>query len=570
MSLPAAFPPVFFVFLWLLSTAAPASIGRPVEAVVGLTLIDGTGAPPQQQMTILIEGDRIARIGPAASVTVPTGARVIEASGKYAVPGFIDAHIHYRDYYPELLITHGITGAVDWGGSPLEWILAQKEGIAKGKIYGPRIFTCGDSLSRSEIPDVETARRRVSELAASGVDHVALTFGVAPDIVEAVIDEASRHGIPVAGYPVHTREAIQAGIDAIKHTYVLGSANTTDPVLLREIHRQATLPDNRARDARLFLLGDDFQELVRLMVAHRVAWVPTLVKDFKLFHRRRDEFEADNLYLLSHPELQYLPVENFVALLTNRHRTGIPVVASGLIGTVATRGEEYQAYRKAYANLQGFLVAFVGAGGRVLAGTAPHSFVLPGLSLHQEMQLFVDAGLAPMQALQSATAWVASYLGVADELGTLEEGKLADLVILADNPLQDIRYTRSIERVIQGGRSLPIGYHRSYRNPIPRNTSRNAPGAGYPVPVLDSIDPPVTTEGVDGLRVRATGRRFVSGAVMYFEGIPLTTTFVSGREIHAKIPEDLLRRVGTFWLSVQNPRPGGGFSESRSLIVKFR
>ena len=558
---------LFFLILLSFPEGVPAQ--HQISAIVGGTLIDGTGAAPRSDITILLEGSRIKKIGSRASTPTPPDTVVLDAAGKFILPGFIDAHIHYRDYYPELLVTHGITSVADWGGSPLEWILAQKEGISKGKIFGPRIYTCGEALREQDTPDVETALQRVRELAARGVDKIDITFEIKPGVLEAVIHEAHRLGLRASGYPIHTRRAIEAGIDAIKHTYVVGSANITDPERLEKLYDQLNLPRPQ-RDARLFLLGPDHDDLVRLMVSKKVAWIPTLVKDFKVIHDRREEFEKENLRLISDPELQYLPVENLVGQLTNDFETGILLLPSGRAGTVDRASRDYLTFREAYRNLQSFIRKLVQGGGRVLAGTAPHGFVMPGVALHQEMQLFVDAGLTPMQALQSASAWVADYLGVDKEVGTVEEGKLADMVILNKNPLEDIHNTRTIDTVIQGGRVLPTGYHRSYSNPIPRNTSRNPPASGNPIPQLESISPLVATEGSGDLTLRVRGKRFVPGVMVVFEDIPLETTFVSATALKAVIPERLLRSVGTYWLYVSSPRPGGGDSEAVSLILKYR
>ena len=542
----------------------------PVGAIVGGTLIDGTGGVPRSDVTIIIKGDRIERIGPRGQTRIPNDASVLRAEGKFILPGFIDAHIHYRDYYPELLITHGITSIADWGGSPLEWLLTQKEGISKGKIYGPRIYTCGVALtSHVEFSDREIAVRRVRELAAAGVDKIDIGSLIKPDVLVAVIQEAHRLGLPAGGYPVHTREAIEAGIDAIKHTYVVGTANTTDPERLKEIHRQPTIRIHADRDSRLFLIGPDHDDLVRLMVSKKVAWIPTTVKDFKVIHDRGEDFEKESFQLYSNPELQYLP-RSYFPQLTNHFAPGISAVNSGRIGTVDRNSEDYQIYRQGYRNLQSFMRKLVQAGGRVLAGTAPHSFVLPGLALHQEMQLLVDAGLTPMQALQSASLWVAEYLRADKDIGSIQEGKLADLVILKQNPLEDIQNTRTVETVIQGGRVLPTGYHRSYSNPIPRNTLRAPPGGGNPRPQLEAISPSVTTEGSSNLTLTVHGKEFRPGAVVFFERIPLQTTFISATELQALSPERLLRSVGTYWLYVSNPRPRGGDSESVALIVKYK
>jgi imidazolonepropionase-like amidohydrolase len=563
---------IFVIVVSLLFPSAALAAGERVMAIVGGTLIDGTGAAPQSDVTILIRGDRIVRIGSDSSIVIPQGATVIHAQGKFVLPGFIDAHIHYRDYFPELLITYGITSCADWGGSPLAWELAQRDGVQSGKLYGPRIYTSGELIgSGVEATDVEAALLHVRRLAAAGVNKIDMGFDPDPKVVTAVIHEAHKLGLPVSGYPVHTLEAIEAGIDAIKHTYTVGSANIalTDPAEMPKLYAQAHLPD-RSRDARLFLLGDNYGKLVKLMVAHKVAWVPTLVKDYKLINDRRDEFEKENIHLLSNPELQYIPISNLLLQVTNDYSTGIPLVASGLVGTIDRSSQDYVRYRKAYKNLQGLIRALVQAGGHVLAGTAPHSFVLPGLALHQEMELLVDAGLTPMQALQAASLWVAEYLRVQKDIGSVEVGKLADIVILKKNPLDDIRNTRTVETVIQGGRVLPTGFHHFYVNPIPRVTEMNAPGVGFGRPHLRQISPSSAPEGSGDLMLNVIGSNFGNEATVMFENIPLKTDCVSSTQLKATIPGRLLRAVGSYSIHVWNPRPGGGNSLSTEFIVEFK
>lgn len=554
---------LFIVFCALVSAQTPASRDL---AIVGATLIDGTGGPARSDVTVITHGERIVKVGPRATTPPPDGAQVIDGAGKFLLPGFMDAHVHYRDYYPELFLTHGVTSIGDWGGSPVDWTLAQKDGVAKGRLYGPRIFTCGEMLP--EDLDAAGAVRAVGEMADRGVSLIAFGFAHKVDVVRAAAAEAHRRGLRAVGYPVSTRAAIEAGLDTIKHTYTIGAVNTTDAARLADQQRQLARPE-RQRDARLFLLEDDGASAAALLKAKGVTWIPTLVKDFKVIHDRRDEFERDGLRLLLNPDLSYLPLDTYLPQLANDYLPGLPVVASGLVGTVQHRGEEYDRYRRAYASLQQLIRRVVQDGGRVLAGTAPHSFVLPGLSLHQEMQLFVDAGLTPTQALQTASSWVAEWLQVEKDLGTVTEGKLADLVLLARNPIENIANSRSVETVIQGGRVQPTGYHRSYANPIPRSTSRNAPGAGVPRPQLDAIEPSVTVQGQPPLKVTLRGRAFMPGAVVFLDGVPLETTLVSSNEATVVVPAAALARAGTAWLVISNPRPGGGDSTSVPLIVRF-
>jgi hypothetical protein len=482
---------------------------NPTLAIVGATLIDGTGSPPRPLTTIVIHGDRIVRVGPAATTAPPPGARILLAKGKYVIPGLIDAHVHFPELSGELMVTHGVTAIIDWGSRPLEWILAQKEGIAKGKIFGPRLFTSGEWVGESPTNhpgsdgyvDPEEARAKVRYLKSRGVDKIDVGYGLNREALLAVIDEARKAGLRTSGYPVYTRAAIEAGIAAIKHTYVIATANA-DPKRFAEMERLITVP-RAQRDARLFLLGGDYDGLVRLMVEKKVAWVPSLIKDYKVMHDRRDEFEVENYRLLANPELQYLPVAHLLPQLQNQFSEGIAEVDAGKLGTVDRGSADWELYRESYKNLQGFMKKLVEAGGRVLVGTAPHSYVLPGLAVHQELQLFVDAGLTPMQAIQSATLWSAEYIGADKDIGSIVEGKLADVVVLKRNPLENIRNTRSIDAVIQGGRVMPLGYHRDYRNPIP------LPKTYIPAGITRSDSDTIERNGIDRqggpVRTRLTG-----------------------------------------------------------------
>lgn len=540
-------------------------------AIVGGTLVDGTGAPARPDMTVIIAGDRITRIGPSATTPPPAGARVISAAGKYVIPGLWESHVHLREFQTELLITHGITSVIDWGSDPISWVIAQKEGVAKGKLYGPRVFTSLDFISERGNPDPETARRQVREQKAMGADKIDVGFGLRKETLLAVIDEANKVGLPTSGYPAYARAAIEAGISALKHTYPLGAAMAPDPD--KFFQEQTSKPE---RDARDFLLGDNYDELAKLMAAKKVAWVTTFGKDFKVMLDRRDEYEIENYRLLANPELQYLPVQNLLMQMTNDHPTGLPLVVSGRIGTVDRTSADWQLYRKTYKNLLGFTKAFADAGGHVVPGTAPHSFVLPGISLHQELQLIVDAGLTPMQALQGATLYAAQYIRADKDLGTIAEGKLADLVILTANPLENIRNTRTVETVIQGGRVLPRGYHRDYVNPIPRVTrvgvgtmTVRVPGEGYVSPQMGNIAPGSTLEGSKEVTLTIRGRGFVPVSSAYFERVPLETTYVSPTELKAVIPAKLVATAGSYLVHVWTPQPGGGRSDSVPFLVKF-
>lgn len=550
------------------SAQAPATNST---AIVGGTLIDGTGAPARPDQTIIVTGNRITRIGPSATTPAPAGARVIDAAGKYVIPGLFESHVHWRDWQTELLVTHGVTSVIDWGSDPMEWVLLQKEGVAKGRIYGPRIFTSGRLIDQNATP--EQARKLVRDMKAKGVDKIDVAFGHKKETLLAIIDEAKKLGLPTSGYPVYARAAIEAGIAALKHTYPLGAANVPDPDKFAAVQ----VP-RRDRDARDFLLGENHDELAKLMAKNKTAWVTTFGKDFKVILDRRDEYELENYRLIANPELQYLPIDTFLLQLTNEHPTGIALVVSGRVGTVDRTSKDWELYRKTYTNLKNFMKKFADAGGHVIPGTAPHSFVVPGISLHQEMQLMVDSGLTPMQAIQGATMYAAEYIRADKDLGSLAVGKLADIVVLKQNPLENIRNSRTIDTVVQGGRVLPTGYHRDYVNPIPRvtrvgvgtNAAGGPPGEGAIAPQVTSVSPVEATEGSSNATLTVKGRGFTPASVVFFERSPIDTTFVSGTELKAVIPPQDLGRVGSYLIRVWTPKPGGGTSDALAFFVKYR
>jgi Amidohydrolase family/IPT/TIG domain len=422
--------------------------------------------------------------------------------------------------------------------------------------------------SRGEAATVEAVTKQVRDLKLRGVDRIDVGFDVSPELIKAIVGEAHRLGLSVSGYPLRAREAIEAGLDAFKHTHTLGRANT-DANGIAILTKNLAVGE-RFRDVHPCVLDGNADALMQLMLSHKTVWIPTLVKDFKAVLPRREEFERDNITLIGNPELGYLPVQDLLLQLTNTSDEGLMQTPCGDIGTYDVTSPDYALFQRSYRQLLQFIGTFVKSGGRVLAGTAPHSFVLPGISLHHEMQLFVDAGLTPTQALQSASLWPAEWMRAQKDIGSVEAGKLADIVVLAKNPLDDIRNTRTVETVIQGGRVLATGYHRSYTNPIPRNSQRSAPSGGYARPELSKIAPLVVIEGSGDVPVRVTGRQFARKSVVLFGGTPIATQFVSETELKAVIPARLVATAGTYWLHVFTQRPGGGDSTPASLIVTFR
>ena len=159
---------------------------------------------------------------------------------------------------------------------------------------------------------------------------------------------------------------------------------------------------------------------------------------------------------------------------------------------------------------------------------------------------------------QSATLWTAEFARKDKELGTVAEGKIADIVVLNDNPLSSVRNLRSINTVIQAGRVQPLGYHWSYTNSLPRTQTVGPPGEGPRPPQLDTVNPVGAAEGANGTTLTLRGRNFVATSVGFFERQPLETTLVSPTELKVVVPQRFLRTAGVYNLRVRTPRPGGG------------
>lgn len=431
-------------FLFLFAAACFSSVGgqtpHSVIVIEGGTLIDGTGRPPATGTTILIEGNRIREIGKQGEITTPANAHIIDARGKFIIPGLIDAHVHYR--YPwihRLYLANGVTTVRDMG-SQVERILTLRQELAVGNILGPRMFVSGIAINPGSVKamGVSTPRELAQKLVEAGVDGIKVT-GYTPAELEEVVEVAHAHGLLVYGHTgpkVDGRApgallAIEAGLDGIEHGYgvledSMGEAvqvpSDFDPAIRDHLFRYWYGRMHRNFDS------DKAEALIQSMVQRNVYFAPTLVNIAR--HERTPEDLAAN------PALRYIP--------------------EGEPNTLARFGEEERReWMNTLVRMKEFTRRFDRSGGLLIAGTdSPNGATLPGWSLHQELELFVQAGISPMKAIQTATLNNARILHQDKELGTVEIGKYADLVILNANPLEDIRHTRNIHRVIKNGRVL--------------------------------------------------------------------------------------------------------------------
>jgi hypothetical protein len=547
--------------------------------IKGGRLIDGNGGKPIDNATIIIEGNRIRQVA-AGNVDFPKGAQVVDASGKTVLPGFIDNHVHYRNLLGELFLAHGVTSVRDLGNS-LDWILAQRDAVALGKISGPRIFCSACFFGRATKPhhlvpaDPDEARRMTKRLIGLGVDYAMVHLGVPLDITRAAAEEADRAGLKMTGHlESNIMPYVEAGVDGVEHA--TGCAEAT--IRSKEgLEKLASIKLWLAKFLVPWTLAerDYFPEVTEFLAKMETFIEPTMVL-WGASQGKREKWEKEDYELLKNPGLSYVPEDRRLYWLDHYYLTFGGRVREPEQDVVI--GNRYSIYgilledqlREGHRRLSEFLCQLVKAGGNVVTGTDAPA-VLPGISLHREMELLVEAGLSPMEAIMAATKVGADYLGKGDILGTVEEGKLADLIVVHGDPLRNITETRRIDAVIKDGEIIDTSYHASFSNPISRPHSQEF--YGYPIPHLEEISPRVAVEDSGEMKLVLRGKDFFPVSSVCFGGNRVPTNFVSQEELTATIPSHLLK-VGTVPVSVNNPKPHefldrGGTSNALAFIVKF-
>jgi imidazolonepropionase-like amidohydrolase len=553
---------------------------RPIVIQGGL-LIDGNGGKPLDHAIVILEGNRIQRVA-QGGVDFPKEAHVIDASGKTILPGLIDNHVHYRNHSGQLFLAHGVTSVRDLG-NPVEWILAQRDAIDLGKIPGPRIFCAGGGFygeatrGHHMVPaNPEEAGRMTRKLIERGVDYMKIHLGVPLDITRAVSDEAHSVGMRVSGHlEASLMPYAEAGVDGVEHATGCAEATIRSAEGIKKF-KALNLWLQKFLGPWTLAEREHFPEVTEFLARKGVFIEPTMVL-WGASLGKREQWEREDYDLLKNPGLAYIPEDQRLVWLDHHYLAYGPRVKEKPAQEVVV-GNRYSIYgilpenqlKDGHGRLQQFLCQLVKAGGNMVTGTDSGAAVIPGISLHRELEFMVAAGLSPMQAIQAATKVGANYLGRLKDLGTLDEGKLADLIVIGGNPLEDITRTRRVDVVIKDGEIIDARYRESFSNPIPRPTSQEF--YGYPIPRLEEVSPRVLSSG-DERELILKGKDFFPRSYICFGGTPLDTLFINQEEIRATIPSHLVR-VGTFPIVVINPKPREfpdqeGVSNSLPMIVKF-
>lgn len=462
----------FLGWMALASVVAPALADRPAEPATVLSNVHLVGAvDPAPAQSILILGDRIASVG-AAWVAPPAGARVIDGQGAYVIPGLWDMHVHLASY-PEglpLFVAYGVTGVRDMGSASAmetQEMLAWRREIAAGMRVGPRLVVAGPTLDgrrayasdgRLYATTADEGRAAVAAARARGGDFVKVHDWLGAEAYAAVVEAARGGGLEVVG---HTPAAIPAGAAAaagqrsIEH---LGSslggflldASSREPELRRELLQRMDAARAAGSEAAFWewALGPLHQQ------ALLDAWDPVRAKELTALFRQRGTWHCPTLTVLSPAARSRAAADRRVLFASAR---------------AACEKQEPAPQPATPAALFARQLAIVGelqrGGVGLLAGTdamppsaeALEEFgtcdvPLAGLSVHEELEWLVAAGLTPAEALAAATGGPAKFFGEENLAGSVAVGKRADLVLLAANPLDDIRNTRRIRAVVAGGR----------------------------------------------------------------------------------------------------------------------
>jgi imidazolonepropionase-like amidohydrolase len=423
----------------VVANALSIAAAQPVQVrgvvLDNVRIIDGSGAAPIESGRIVIERDRIARIGRAAEIPVPAGAETVDLSGRTVIPGLIDLHFHIEND-PKLALrqlSHGITAFRD----PGQWdekFDALRRMIAADKIAGPRIFTTGPHID-GENPaypadsvvarDTEEARRHAETLVQRGASALKIYFRLPFAGAKAVIEVCDAHRIPCTAHLelLDARELIAAGLHGVEHVTSFGISLA--PPIEAEAYRQAVLKNNDARRdgryrlfARVNLEGPQAKSLYAVFRERKPFLDPTLA----VFERRAGTTPSDD---------------------TTPDPT--PVLVSG------------------FAKMKEFTRRAAREGARVvMGGHTEVPFAGRGEAPWREMELLVESGFSPLEAISAATTTAAAFLYRSDQLGSLRAGFNADLVVLRGQPDRDMRALRTIERVMVAGQWIDTSKYREY------------------------------------------------------------------------------------------------------------
>jgi imidazolonepropionase-like amidohydrolase len=423
-------------------------------AITGAAVLPMTSDTVVEDAVVVVRDGRIEAVGPSAKVKVPAGARRIDGRGKYLIPGLADMHTHLYSDDPAtpdslgphelgVMIANGVTVARLMIGTP-EHLRLRRE-VETGRLLGPQLWVASPQFAGKQydngvvVTTPDNARAAVREAGDAGYDFIKLTMHISRPVYDAIVEEAARRRIRVIGHvdpQVGVARALEAG-QQIEHLDGYFEAVLADSAAgrLSVSNYGVFRPENWET---IDLVDDAKVARIAEATAEAGVWsTPTLT----IFNTAFGTGETDEA-MQRRPDWRMIP----------------PAVRELYLGarTKYWQTAATEARRRRYVEIRNGLTRRIAeAGGRILAGSdTPEWLMAYGWTLHRELEALVSAGLSPYQALETATRNPAEFVGAGKDWGTIERGKRADLVLLAGNPLDDIRHTGRIEGVSVGGRWL--------------------------------------------------------------------------------------------------------------------
>ncbi|HYH95704.1 amidohydrolase family protein [Hyalangium sp.] len=420
--------------------ASTPTTEAPGVAFVGVSVLPLDSERVLEDQTVVVRGERIEAVGPAASTPVPPGAARIDGKGRYLMPGLVDMHIHLlpgegapsdlAGQQLSLLLANGITTARALVAPPSA--LALRDRVARGEVLGPLLRVAGPSFHGKSVQSPEQARLKVREQKAAGYDLLKTHGGLGRETYDAMVAEAKAQGLRVSGHvtqDVGLTHALESG-QQIEHLdgYLAALLPPEDTTKVEQVEFGEALA--RMSPARISTLAEATKQA-------GIFNAPTLA----LFEIVASDGAVPELR--SSRELRYVP-STAVDKWTKELLTG-PLAEASVPGK-----HRFLELRRQV--LQGLHAA----GAPLLVGSdSPQLFMVPGFALHQEMEAMAAAGLPPLTVLQAATRNAAAYFGESDQWGSVAPGQRADLLLLNANPLQDVKLTRALVGVLVRGQWLP-------------------------------------------------------------------------------------------------------------------
>ena len=426
------------LFIFFVTTAAVLAAGvsrADTTAFINVNVIPMSTEAVLEGQTVIVEDGIITLIGDVDQVSIPEEATAVDGTDRFLMPGLAEMHAHVPDTDSAdleriltLFVANGVTTIRGMLGRPSH--LELRDQLRQGEVFGPRLITSGPSLNGRSVSGEADARRQVREQAAAGYDFIKIHPGLSSEEFTGLAETANELGIPFAGHvPVAAgvETALRLGMASIDHLdgYLVallgpesyrsgGYGGFFDVMLVDEVDADK--------------IGD-----IAAATAAATTWnVPTQV----LIEQRVDATPAEDLSL--RPEMKYMPPETVESWIAAKERQ------------LAERGFDAEKAALAISLRRRLILALHEAGAGLLLGSdAPQVFNVPGFSLHRELDVLVQSGLTPYEALATGTTAVAEFLGT--NTGTVAVGKSADLLLLDANPLEDIRNSRRIHGVMLRG-----------------------------------------------------------------------------------------------------------------------